>query len=1219
MLRVYAAVLLCVGVELATARALPTTEAPTPAPGLPYPCQETTDLNETAGNVTYEKSMVEFEFVCWYFECDNEVVITLHSFALGSDTLLYYSNGGAFSSGDTNVPVALQGQIYLQLAKRRRTAQVEFDLTYMCVDATPAPATEAPPTRAPGMMHVCPERTDLNGAGNVTVETPWIEHEYACWYIECDKQVVITVHSLEFLDYTDDYLALYSWNGADYTLERRLGVEDSVPRPIAPIVLNGPVYLQIVEHPTFKFNLTYMCTYVTPAPATATPPTRVPGLWYVCTERTDLNDTAGNVTLNNTSPQHYEALCWHIACDKEVAITFHSFVFDNDYSTLYLYSSNGSDHYTQVAYFPDGHSLGPTAPIALKGPAFLELKSLKAVAFDLTYTCVDATPAPATEAPPTRAPGMMNVCPERTDLNGTGNVTVETPSLEHEYMCWFIECDKEVVITFHSLEFLDEFSVDTLNLYTWNGADVYTFDRSWGAQTPVPTAPIVLNGPVYLQIVEHPTFKFDLNYTCTYATPAPATAAPPTATPGMEYVCTERTDLYNTTGNVTHLTNVEDEQVCWHIECDEEVVVMISRFPFKIGDFTLDLYSSNGVNYTLERHLPAWIARDVSDVPIPLKGPAYVQFIKEGFEDYDRLVFNYTCVHATPAPPTDAPPTLTPGVKAFCQNYTDLNSTAGNASYARKVEAGDNIVCWHIACDKDVVITFLTLAFDLLNFSRLDLYSSGNGVDFTLESSLDGNDAVPVAVVLNGSAFLQFVYARDSVVSFDYTCVDATPAPATDAPPTLTPGVEYVCQENTDLSSSGRVMYSAHRPAHDACWHIACDTEVIITLQVLLLERSYLGLYSSSNGGDYTLERWFSPNDIHLGAVVLNGSAYVLLHVPDSNYLPTIDFDYVCVNPTAQPTDAPPTLTPGVEYVCQENTDLNDTGTVRYANHKAKNTACWYIACDKGVVITFTTIWLENRSFLELFRSSGDSTHYTFERIISHSNNEGAQFVLHGSALVQFVQMGDDLGENDASTVEFDYTCVDATPVPATDKPATDAPPTLTPGVEYVCQENIDLNDTGTVLYESHEADSTACWHIACETEVVITFLAFQPSTQSSVYLYSAGVASGRYTLERAFSGYNMVSQRVVLDGSALVQFRGWDARVDDNELDFEYVCKKTDTSGVGTAWPYIVLPLVGVLSIILGVALLTISGVCKTSQGAVENATGDEGVLLPSNDMGIN
>ena len=1160
---------------------LPTTDAPpTLVPGMNLICQEHTDLNDTAGKLTYA-SAPTLSTACWHIGCDKEVVVTILSLALDNAAYfrLYTSTNGVdydirksftYQQNGMHPPIMLNGSVYVQLIEEFSKVS-SFELDYACVGATPQPTTEAPPTLVPGFGLMCQERTDLNNtAGKVTYanNTDAVE----CWHIAVDKDVVvvITFASLK-LDYPRILYLYSSSNGVDYTLMRKFSTGTF---PESSLLLNGSVYLQLTGSSgvTGEFDLDYVCMGATPAPATDAPPTRVPGVRYFCQDHTDLNDTAGKVTYaNNTAAVE----CWHIACDKDVTITFPSFQLE-DPVTLNMYSSSNGVDYTLMREFHAHPRPQPSTSFLLNGSVYLQLIGKIGIssAFDLDYVCMGETPQPTTEPPPTRVPGVRYICQDHTDLNDTaGKVTYanNTDAVE----CWHIACDKDVVITFASLKLDYLVTLDAYN--TSNGVD-YTHMRQITASHP--ESSLLLSGSVYLQLKGFRGVKvsFDLDYVCMDATPAPATEAPPTLVPGVLHICEDHTDLNETAGSVTYETNNRSVE-CWHIECNDVVVITFSYFELHHSS-TLDLYSSsNGVDYTLADRFSSY--NSPGSEPLGLHRSAYVQLCPEPGSNF---TFDYVCVDATPAP------TRAPGVDRVCQEYTALNDTAGHVDY---VQNTDPAVCWHIACDMEVVVTFTNVSFLGNSMVSLDLYSSSDGVDYTLEKRMEFNAPVPEqGVSLNGSAFLQFIYGKYSYLSFDYVCVDATPAPATDAPPTLAPGVQYICEDDTDLNNTaGKVTYANN--ASVECWHIECDKDVVITFGSFRLQYSDLYLYNTSDGVDYSLYTTFHYfDDLPEDPIVLHGSALLQLSNPYGR-ISSFELDYACMSVTPQPTtEAPPTLAPGASYMCQEHTDLNETaGHVDYVNSMSIVT-CWYIECDKSVMITFTTLSFENLAFLELFSSeSGNGTHYTLERIISHPDNTGVGFVLNGSALVQFVQKNDVFSENDDSKVGFNYVCMGGTP-----QPDTDAPPTLAPGVEYICQDHTDVNDTsGKVSYAGDEANTTACWHIECDKSVAITFSDMQVFAQSFLYLYSSGSTSGsatHYTLEKVLFSSTAAGDQLMLDGSALVQFRSG-THAGRSAFDFEYVCQSADGSGRPT-WPYVVFPVVGVLSVALGVVALLKSGVLK-------------------------
>ena len=536
------------------------------------------------------------------------------------------------------------------------------------------------------------------------------------------------------------------------------------------------------------------------------------------------------------------------------------------------------------------------------------------------------------------------------------------------------------------------------------------------------------------------------------------------------------------------------------------------------------------------------------------------------------------------------PPTRAPGVNHLCEDHNDLGDNAtGHVSFQNYYQY--HTECWHIKCDKDVVISFSTL--QLYTYTYLNLYTgkdSGNGTDFTLEKSLENGDS-PMDVVLNGSAFVQFrnTYNNGSRLEFDYVCVDATTqAPPTPLPNTRAPGVHQLCEDHNDLgdNATGHVSFQKYVGYHTECWHIKCDKDVVISFSTLqLYTYTYLDLYSgkdSGNGTDFTLEKSLENGDSPMD-VVLNGSAFVQFRNTYNNGS-RLEFDYVCVDATTQapPTPLPNTRAPGVHQLCEDHNDLGDnaTGHVSFRKYVGYHTECWYIECDKDVVISFSTLqldyyyvyargtWHISNANLDLYtgKDSGNGTDFTKEKSF-YNTSKPMDVVLSGSVFVQFQSRPHHTGW---SKIEFNYVCVHATPqapptpAPYISTPPTTVPPTRAPGVNYVCEDHNDLGDnvTGHVSFQNYDNNHTECWHIECAYsyyDVVLNFTDILLS-DSYVSIYSSRTGSGNdtnFNLEHDWSsdtsGFEGVE--LVVNGSAFVQFRST-YRYKRSYLDFHYECR---------------------------------------------------------------
>ena len=845
----------------------------------------------------------------------------------------------------------------------------------------------------------CDTQHNLTGNGHVKYDSTAIDHT-ECWDIACDTDAVLTFSVID--PYHGMYVYVYSsGNDTNFNLEHYwTRSTDTAPFIGVDMVMNGSAFVQFRSvyssggWGTIVFD--YVCgNATTQAPPTAAPNTRAPGVNYVCEEHTDLGDNVtGNVSFQNYDSYHTE--CWHIECDKDVVISFsHLQLYTYSYLDLYT-SGNDSGNGTNFTLEKRFNNYDSPMDVVLNGSAFVQFRSLYYYGWsrlEFDYVCVDATTqAPPTDVPDTRAPGVNYVCEEHTDLNNaTGNTSFQISLRPGGYYtrtrCWHIECDKDVVISF-----------STMNLYSSSYVDVYTGNDSGNGtdftlqkrfnyyDSPMD---VVLNGSAFVQVRSnyyYAQLRVEFDYVCVDATTqSPPTDVPDTRAPGVSYICEEHNDLGdNATGNVSFHNYDTYHTECWHIECDKDVVISFSTMQLYYNSY-LDLYTSgndsgNGTDFTLEKRFNYYD----SPMDVVLNGSAFVQFRSTYYYGWSRLEFDYVCVDVVPtqSPPTAAPDTRAPGVNYVCEEHNDLgDNVTGNVSFQNYDTY--HTECWHIECDKDVVISFSHL--QLYTYSYLDLYTSGNdsgnGTNFTLEKRFSNYDS-PMDVVLNGSAFVQFrstYYYGWSRLEFDYVCVDATTqAPPTDVPNTRAPGVSYVCEEHNDLGDNvtGNVSFQNYDSYHTECWHIECDKDVVISFSHLqLYTYSYLDLYTSGNdsgnGTNFTLEKRFNHYDSPMD-VVLNGSAFVQFRSTYYYGRSRLEFDYVCVDATTQspPTDVPDTRAPGVNYICEEHNDLGDnvTGNVSFQNYDSYHTECWHIECDKDVVISFSHLQLYTYSYLDLDR-----------------------------------------------------------------------------------------------------------------------------------------------------------------------------------------------------------------------------------------------------------
>ena len=883
------------------------------------------------------------------------------------------------------------------------------------------------------------------------------------------------------------------------------------------------------------------------------PVTRAPGVDQVCEEHHTVDtSSAGNVSFASNADDH--TVCWEFSCSKNVLITFTA-VATRSNSFIILYSS-GSD-----AYIRDWTPISPGADIVLNSTALVQFWAngyqSGTSAFELNYMCVDATPAPPTDVPATSVPGVYGPCEEHTDLNnGSGNVSFVDTAPPH-MGCWEITCDKDVVLSFSLMRLI-------------GGSLLYLYNRSQDGQEYYQNrrlsntdgeGDVVLRGSVFIYFRKGAVGSaFEFDYECVDATtPAPSTNVPNTMAPGVNSACDEHTDFNNATGEVTFVTSETYHTACWRMACGKDVVLSFSVIEIDYSS-TVRLYSSpDGSTFVFDRSFTQRQRSAVIGFDIVLRGTAFVQF-RGSYREWSALSFSYECVDATsPSPPTNVPYTQAPGTYNTCDEYTELdNSIVGNVSLGSG--RTDYTVCWHIECDKDVVISFSTMDYGSTVASLQVFNWRDSDNRYNRQKGFDSGSTAKDDVVVSGSALVQFVagyFPGRTDLEFTYVCVDATtPAPPTDVPETTTPGVQYVCDEDTALTNEGGLMFLSTQALRVECWHIACAKDVILRFSTMhLTSYSELGLYSVQNGA--TLVRSFGwDSDVTGVDIVVSGPALMQFKAP---FVPgsALEFDWVCAEATspspptgtlapAPPTGTPHTLAPGVRGVCDEHNDLNDTaGNVSYTHTYGYHKECWYIACEGNVMIVFSTMQIDRGAELELYSSgpavTGDRD-YTLQEYLRHTDSStGANYLLKGSAFVQFRGNHGGVGN---STLEFDYTCA--------------APHTLAPGVRNVCDEQSDLNDTaGNVSFTHTYRHHVKCWHIACEGNVVIVFSAMPLAYGSSLDIYSSG-GSDNYTLNTSFHSFDHfpapMGVNYVLNGSAFVQFGG-SYEVGSSPVEFEYTC----------------------------------------------------------------
>eukprot|EP01061_Rhynchopus_euleeides_P032885 TRINITY_DN547_c0_g1_i2.p1 TRINITY_DN547_c0_g1~~TRINITY_DN547_c0_g1_i2.p1 ORF type:complete len:412 (+),score=39.37 TRINITY_DN547_c0_g1_i2:99-1238(+) len=294
--------------------------------------------------------------------------------------------------------------------------------------------------------------------------------------------------------------------------------------------------------------------------------------------------------------------CWRIECDRFVHLTWDTFETErgSDYVRIYRESGNG--------YFPLQRTLhGTSLPATMRhrGPLVVQFTSDGSVegrGFDLQFVCSGSsiptpvpTSSPATSAPDTEAPskgvaeeGFPSQCTDETEVLGENSTRITHLNYgTNENHCWRIECDRFVHLTWVTFE--TERGSDYVRIYRESGNGYFPLRQTLhGTSLP---ATMRHRGPLVVQFTSDGSVEgrgFDLQFVCSGSsipttpvpTSSPATSAPDTdlspmeaPSEGVEFPsqCTDETEVLGEGDTrITHLNYGNNENHCWHIECDSQ-------------------------------------------------------------------------------------------------------------------------------------------------------------------------------------------------------------------------------------------------------------------------------------------------------------------------------------------------------------------------------------------------------------------------------------------------------------------------------------------------------------------------------------------------------------------------------------------------------------------------------------------------------------------------
>ena len=561
---------------------------------------------------------------------------------------------------------------------------------------------------------------------------------------------------------------------------------------------------------------------VTYPPWTPSPLTQVPGIGEVC----KVHDT-GPYDSGRVSYSDNVTKCWMLPCqyDMNLVITFLDMHFpENADSSFEVYSDTDPFQYPYPFRSLQKGALSSNSIVENLGSTYVNFttvlttpgETLENSDFQFDYACRYAVPS-------------IHKCQVTTDLGDTYAGMVRNSfdlSSSKKHQCWHMPCNEIVWISFTIFELANAF----VDLLSSTDGEVYTLQRSYNRFNSSPGV-VMLYGPVSLQFndfdsVADQSSKISFDYACregtlapptltpvdTYAPPtvapspapdtpaptsapdtsAPATHAPPTFAPATHAPPTfapltpipvpptsaptsapdtsaPATQAPPTVAPVTYApdTSAPATQAPPTVAPLTQIPVPPTSAPTSAPD------TSAPATQAPPTSAPVTYAPDTS-APATQTTPTFAPTSPKAPSDAPETSAPDTGVPQTPAPSTRTD-TLVPDtdgairrVDSVCTEYPDVNNTVGHVRFVNKAPS---IVCWHIACNDEVVLTFSTLELD--DKSYLGVYSSAaSRSDEHLERAFAPSSSYTGDIVLKGPALVKFgtVSANRSVLDFEYVC-----------------------------------------------------------------------------------------------------------------------------------------------------------------------------------------------------------------------------------------------------------------------------------------------------------------------------------------------------------------------------------------------------------------------------------------------------------------
>ena len=275
------------------------------------------------------------------------------------------------------------------------------------------------------------------------------------------------------------------------------------------------------------------------------------GFPYECRrgEKVVVTDTIGELSYPGIRTHRWryepnENRCWRFSCETSVTVTWDRVDTEEGSDFVETYSRKGSQYYTRDTQMSG--DISEEGPISYEGDVvfrFVSDRSVEKTGFDLTFVCGTAAPTSnvPTPAPPTYTPSLVQFpesCVERNVMHEDGSIS-HLGYVANENVCWLVQCDGVVGLSFTAFE--TELHYDVLTVSQYEGSTPAVVKEMSG-----PLSPFVVSvaGHVLLQFVSDYAIQetgFVVSHTCgaQHTSAAPATDAPATDPPATNPPATD--------------------------------------------------------------------------------------------------------------------------------------------------------------------------------------------------------------------------------------------------------------------------------------------------------------------------------------------------------------------------------------------------------------------------------------------------------------------------------------------------------------------------------------------------------------------------------------------------------------------------------------------------------------------------------------------------------